>query len=539
MEKPKAQKNTPAKLLLMVVNFILIGLIALKATLILREELPGLYAGEISLGMYAIIKFLIITALLCIPAFIMVYLLWLTVKKISERVPLIKRIISSFDSQKLEHDEPVKLNVKLSAYSKEQWKVILKRIVELLSNQEKIDSKNIFINGKWGSGKTTFLAYLNSLLNKTQSNLLQDHEIKTILAPIAKQSWTLINFDPWVLHVEDDPVHSLLQRLATHEALKDLMIEDELKELIDSVTGSSETWARFLPFLKHSIKSPLRLIDEIKAKLHNDQKVLVIIDNLERCSQSQIERTVALINLFNRVHGSIFFIVTGNQHMIEEQIASYLGIVSGTKHYDDTDYIEKLFHIIPLPYNDITAANYVDQMLQDNTTGWQWRSELSVIKTQLLIPFFEGFERLNRRVCQTLTKEIIVNTGKIMEIIKPSLIDPVAEDKKREAIMVMEQLVFKLILIKSQTPHLLYELKKNSELYGNNFHYQSNNPFPKDTVILKKHDNEISRNYLLSGIKSITNPVLGEGDGGGLGAIATHRIKVITDAFYKVYPNED
>lgn len=510
-------------------KFILAGLISVAIVLMVRKELPGLYAGAIAEGMYAIIKFLTIVGVLLIPIF---YFTKIVTNVIAQ---FVKSLFSSSDNAIVQQDKVPEFSIKLSSHSKAQWKIVLTRIIELLTSQDSSDTKNIFIDGKWGSGKTTFITYLHGALKRIPAILKNDPEIQDILKPLDAHTWTVINFDPWVLHVEDDPTHSLLKKLIQHPDLADLKIQGELKELLNILTGTSGVLGNLLPVLKHLIKSPLAIIGQIKSKLTPNHKILIVVDNLERCSQSQIERVVTLVNLFNPLHESLRFIVTGNQYLIEQQVANYLGISDKIKTFDDTNYIEKLFHIIPLFYNDEIAADYMVEILQNDTT-WTWRNESSVLKSQLLMPFFAGFGRVNRRICQTLCKELIKNVNRIMHSLRGALIT--GSENEQETARIVEKFVFKLILMKHMQPQLIPELKRNSGVYGSNFHCQSSNPFPSNTEALKNHDNEISRNYLCEGIKSLTNQPLGNKLGEGLGSLGTARLCLVVKAFEEAYPHE-
>jgi energy-coupling factor transporter ATP-binding protein EcfA2 len=222
----------------------------------------------------------------------------------------------------------------------------------------------IGIFGKWGSGKTTLLKKIQHILESSYS--------EKVLA---------VFFDAWRYQREE---HMLLPILDT--LLENLKREDthwrELSSKLKRLTASMATAMTLkLPFLEFHGKSALKQwqaqeqvrsdyfgwLSELQKALDGlrsadpDRRIVVLIDDLDRCLPSKVVEVLESIKVMLDVPGFVFVLAL-DELVVEQAIQSYYG-----QNYSvpSKDYIKKLvqveFRLPPLRTQDV--VNYV-QILQ-------------------------------------------------------------------------------------------------------------------------------------------------------------------------------
>lgn len=163
-------------------------------------------------------------------------------------------------------------------------------IVDIIEESESKYGRSICINGKWGVGKTSFI---NGVLDK----LVQDK----------KNSKTKVNIHEIRINaMELDDSASMINYFFNkiEEILKEnkiyVGIASEYKELVASISGTivHESVGDFLSNKLNSNSDYRENIDNLRELLVNnlyDSRIVIIIDDIERCSAEKAKSFVFLI----------------------------------------------------------------------------------------------------------------------------------------------------------------------------------------------------------------------------------------------------
>lgn len=200
------------------------------------------------------------------------------------------------------------------------------------------DCITLSITGEWGSGKSTLLSFL-----------------KTSLASDNKQSFKIIEFNPWVFYKEGNIREAFLIHFAL--ALKDI----EAKSI--SLSKKIRKYITAFRFLKHvnavagnvqeGIEKALDYfaendsLSELKKDierrlLESKQKIIILIDDIDRLTQSEtleLLQTISLLVNFSNVH----YILAFDKSIVINAIEKEYGNRA-------MDYLEKVIQVdYPLP----------------------------------------------------------------------------------------------------------------------------------------------------------------------------------------------
>ncbi|HTE00854.1 MAG TPA: P-loop NTPase fold protein [Mucilaginibacter sp.] len=188
----------------------------------------------------------------------------------------------------------------------------------------------IGINGRWGSGKTSFL------------DLLKRHT--------TDQSIIVIDFDPW---------NSLSPKAIIKDFFETVQrairpYHSQLPKLLDTYTDKlislhSEGWGKFTKELK-SIILPEQSLNDLYSQINKeiqsiDQKIVIYIDDLDRLDKEEIAEVIRLIrNTAN--FSNTFFVVAYDRDYV-------LTAIKAMNAFNHTHFLEKIFQIeVNLPYFD-------------------------------------------------------------------------------------------------------------------------------------------------------------------------------------------
>jgi KAP family P-loop domain len=222
------------------------------------------------------------------------------------------------------HDEPVGPDKEdVLGYSK---------YAEMLA--EKIKASNfdkafaIGVNGKWGSGKTSFI------------NLLK--------GKLPKDDLLMIDFNPWNSQspkaiIQDffetvqeaiRPYHSSLARLLVQYADKLIALNDNQVAKSIQISIAAFTGHKSLNSLFKEINDALRRVN---------QKIVVFIDDLDRLDSEEIVEVIRLIRNTANFHHT-FFVVTYDKGYVIQALQQH-------NSYHQEQFLEKIFQVeISLPY---------------------------------------------------------------------------------------------------------------------------------------------------------------------------------------------
>jgi len=231
----------------------------------------------------------------------------------------------------------------------------------------------IGIYGEWGTGKTTLMKAIEKNLNTNQFPGI-DPKILTI--------W----FNAWQYEREENPASVSLMKtvayaMAGHEKydavsktiLKGLVIigKDISHNLVQEIISkkdddSNETFEARINHLNKlyrdsiyfdGIKKIKRQMDLIRKSEGNDYRVIIFIDDLDRCSPKKALEILESVKLFLGMEGFIF--VVGLSHKTVTHLITQAYKETGVK---GEDYIKKIIQI-PIKIPSWSQENIVDLIL--------------------------------------------------------------------------------------------------------------------------------------------------------------------------------
>jgi hypothetical protein len=260
-----------------------------------------------------------------------------------------------------------------------EWNVITADLLNWLISSDDDCKKSALIEGHWGTGKTTYLTYFMSLfyatkliVTETVSYELKDTGFTTSeLEKVSEETkkafnllhsdanWEIVQFNPWQLHTENDPVETFIETLSKHPASQRLQLNGTLKKLL-LATRESELGVLSSTLITLCAPSVASIIETLEKSLSHD-KFIIIIDDLERCPPEYIERILRLISLLRPLHSKIRFIVAGNYELIEHQLRSQLNLplTKENEFFNKESFLEKIFDTFHLPYSKELIARYL------------------------------------------------------------------------------------------------------------------------------------------------------------------------------------
>lgn len=234
------------------------------------------------------------------------------------------------------------------------------------------DGITISITGEWGSGKSTLLNYLKTELKKGDN----------------KESCKIIEFNPWIFYKEGNIKEAFLIHFAL--ALKDFKstatdiskrvrdfvsafgflkninalagnIQEGLEKTLDSISKNDS-----IPEIKEDIE---------KALLKSKQKIFILIDDIDRLTQSEILELLQVISLVMNF-SNVYYIIAFDKEIVINAI---------NKEYGNRglDYLEKIIQVdysIPTIRTEKLETLFF-QMLSEMFSEYKISFENSTIKS--------------------------------------------------------------------------------------------------------------------------------------------------------------
>jgi len=218
---------------------------------------------------------------------------------------------------------------------------IVNNLKNFLESEHMATPLSIAIHGEWGSGKTSIMKTLNSKLSAGK--------IQRIF------------FEPW-RYENGDPAMALAYQIANrvdHSDKKQLAIDliltaansiskkflgIEIKDMIPYLKANADAVESFSKKLEHAIDDNMK-----------HEKLLIIIDDLDRCDVENTLLILSIMKLFLSVKNCICIAAVDFKRLRQAWLVKY-GFKSGNALDDEgREYLEKIFQIrigIPLPTED-------------------------------------------------------------------------------------------------------------------------------------------------------------------------------------------
>lgn len=257
------------------------------------------------------------------------------------------------------------------------------------------------VHGEWGSGKTSFLCQLQDKISGTCDRL----KTKSDKSPVKQASSPTIWFEAWHYQHEASPVVALLHEIRNQISLTSKtwnevkkLSEVQVKSLLLGLEGltkyigikasalqaEGEAWEKRhfeTPLTTQEIRNQLEYV--ISQVLHTGQKLVIFIDDLDRCESSAAFRLLEGLKVYLNMSNCIY-VLGMDQRQMERIIAKELG-TSDTRLA--REYLEKICQdIIHLPLIQ-QRDKVLDGFLQQLDLGVKLRQALvALVQTDMMLP---------------------------------------------------------------------------------------------------------------------------------------------------------
>lgn len=248
---------------------------------------------------------------------------------------------------------------------------IINRLYELITHCYNGEKFVISLQGRWGSGKTTIINNLKRLIKKDSNIIIID------------------NFDPWSYENEQamfkGMFDAIMREIGINFSIKD--INNFLKFYIDTIFNNSKYENKY-----KIVKRYYSDIEDKNNKLkkiinsylkNNNQKILFVIDNIERADKENINLLFKLVNnIFN--FDNVIYLLSFDDRRMKEIFNNEL----------ENDY-ESLKKIIQL---EIKVPK-IDENVMENVVG-------RCIKNMMKLYEIEFNEKECKKTIELLSKRI-------------------------------------------------------------------------------------------------------------------------------------
>ncbi|QLH03139.1 hypothetical protein C5F47_06035 [Nitrosopumilus cobalaminigenes] len=227
-------------------------------------------------------------------------------------------------------------------------------LVNYIQSEKIVTPMSIAIHGQWGSGKT-------NLLKALQKNL---HENKT----------KVVYFDAWK-HESGNPSVALVGKIMKELSGDTTMIKNVVKLAADALIRKTldmqldEVANRLSEGMEASESLSEVLEKKINREIGDDKKLIVLIDDLDRCDIENTLQILSLLKLFLDIKNCVC-IAAIDFHRVEQAWFSKYGIKEAEESElkkEGRQYLEKIFQIrvpIPHPRNE-QKFEYIENLMKD------------------------------------------------------------------------------------------------------------------------------------------------------------------------------
>lgn len=339
-------------------------------------------------------------------------------------------------------------------------------VVDAILSRE-LDPLTVGIHARWGGGKSTILHQVGATLR------LEDRIV-------------VIETNPWEYDDHDDVKGTLIAEVLEALRIKfdgNGSVTDRVKELLGRIA-----WKRVGKVLaKGAITHSLKLKDltealtpkprdspetmagfkdafaKLVAMLPDTDRVVILVDDLDRCMPAATVATLEAIKLFLSVPG-MAFVVAADQDMVRDAIALHLGGSQESSRFAQR-YIEKIVQLpVSLPYLPIHEAEaYVGLLLSRASLSTENFEALvahaNARRISSSIPLLAAFEdlagkpndddlRLASQLVQGLRGDRVVNPREIKRFLNAFQVR--ARIARARGVQVRPDVLVKLLLLEDR-----------------------------------------------------------------------------------------
>lgn len=245
----------------------------------------------------------------------------------------------------ISHDKPIDEAVLLGHDE------IVSALKRFLESNDMITPLSIAINGDWGSGKT-------SVVNTLARQLPDDGFIKVFFEP-----WRYENSDPPLALIST--IINTLNKNSMQKISKNILLlaantfsskylNQDIKDVADFITGKVKGVESFSKELEKVIKN----------NLEGNQKLIILIDDLDRCDVENTLLILSIMKLFLEIENCICIAAVDFNRLQQAWKAKYQVTDEDDK---GKEYLEKIFQIkvsLPKPTSD-QVKEFVEELVPD------------------------------------------------------------------------------------------------------------------------------------------------------------------------------
>ena len=228
----------------------------------------------------------------------------------------------------------------------------------------------IAIDGRWGTGKTTFMALWAAYLRREGVKVVQFNAWKSFEADPFKTLTKEILRQVDIPYTEQEPPHKRLLAFLTGNtsiAVQGAKLVSTLQQELEEVSQTVEVGLQAIGNMTRpeSPESPDPKVDSPEAfasllssaaKSWSDRPVVVMVDELDRCSpEYSVEMLQLLEHVFHAEH--VVFVVAVNLTELLHSVRAFYG-----QGFNAEGYLERFFdEILPLPTSN--RSQYIESSL--------------------------------------------------------------------------------------------------------------------------------------------------------------------------------
>jgi len=227
---------------------------------------------------------------------------------------------------------------------------VVNNIFKFTTSEDAITPLSIALHGDWGSGKTSIMYTLQQKLAD------EGHQ------PLFFEAWKHEYTNPALALVETIALH--FERKGKKELAKeilDLAVHIVSKKFLDLELREIEGFFRRSHDVANTMSNQLETIVE---ESMGGKKLIVIIDDLDRCDVENTLMVLSMMKLFLDIKNTIFIAAVDFNRLQHAWQIKYGGL---NPEESGRDYLEKIFQVrigIPIPENS-QIREYVQELIID------------------------------------------------------------------------------------------------------------------------------------------------------------------------------
>lgn len=230
----------------------------------------------------------------------------------------------------------------------------------------------ISVDGNWGCGKTVFvkqIELINQLYLRDETNLVNDMDLDEKIIKEFNENHIVYYYNAWENDNHIDPLKSIIYKIIndypTEQAQTfdgNIQIPLNFKEFFKSISQNLIDFDKVESF--KDLVANIYTVEEQKEALNNllnsilpeNKKIVMIIDELDRCNPRFAVNIIETIKHFFNNNNLIFIVVSNN-----EQLAHTVSKFYGEK-FDGYGYLNKIYDLI-INLENVDASKYIREIL--------------------------------------------------------------------------------------------------------------------------------------------------------------------------------